>query len=84
MSADKLKIAVDALRGLETFFERPDENGLERFERVADEFRRDTGYLCPGKDCVLHNPEVRQAAYDKWVAARLDAARAVIAEREGR
>lgn len=73
-----------ALRGLETFFERPGEDSLERFERVAEEFRRDTGYLRPGKDCVRHDPEVRQAAYDKWVAGRLAAARAAIRAEAGK
>lgn len=76
--------AIGALRGLEAFFEREGEDSLERFERIADEFRRDTGFLRPGKDCVRHDPEVRQAAYDKWVAGRLAAAREAIRAEAGK
>lgn len=64
-----------AIAGLEMFFERKGECGMERFERIAAEFRRETGFLRPGKDCITHEPEVRQAAYDAWIERKLKAAR---------
>lgn len=67
-----------ALAGLELFFKRPDENSNDTFERIAAVFKRETGYLRPGKDCLIDTPEMRQAAWDAWVARKLGAARAVL------
>lgn len=67
-----------AIAGLEMFFERPGEDSMERFERIASAFRKETGFLRPGKDCITHEPEVRQAAYDAWVQRKLADARRFI------
>ena len=73
---------LEALAGLEMLFPREGENSLETFERIADAFRRETGYLRPGKDCMIHDPEVRRARYDKWIADKLAAARAALPAQE--
>lgn len=73
-----------ALQWFEMLQERPGENSLQRFERVADVFRRDTGYLRPGKDCTLYSPEERLAVWDEWVQQHIGEARAILAEAEGR
>lgn len=72
-----------ALKGLRTFFNNPGEDSLDAFERVADAFRRETGYLRPGKDCVIHDHAVRAAAWEVWVAGKIAAADAAIAISEG-
>ena len=48
--------------------QRDGEDAFEYFERVAALFQRDTGYLRPGKDCVINSPEVRMAAWKKWIS----------------
>lgn len=70
------------LAGLELFFQRPDEGATEYFDRVADVFHRETGYLRPGKDCRLHDFDTRKAEWDKWVARKLAAARALLPQME--
>lgn len=52
-----------------------EEDVLERFERIAAEFYRDTGYLAPGKDqpaamCGIPTLEQRQAAFKAWLRRR--------------
>lgn len=56
--------AIDKLLGL---VRKKDESYNDAFERIAEMFRKDTGYLRPGKDCRNHDPEVREAAYAEWV-----------------
>lgn len=60
-----------ALAGLELLFKREGEDASDAFERVAEVFRRETGYLRPGKDCRLHDIDVRRAAWDAWYASKL-------------
>ena len=74
--------ADTAIAGLEMFFERPGEDSMDRFERIAAVFRKETGFLRPGKDCRIHEPEVREAAYEAWFQRKLaDARRFLPAER---
>lgn len=68
----------DALAGLEMLYERPGEDSIEQFERIGDVFYKQTGYLRPGKDCRLHDPDVRSAVWRKWIDAKIDAARAAL------
>jgi len=53
------------------------------FERIGEQFRRDTGMLRPGKDDVLHSHETRYAEWNKWVEKKqrelVDAIRAALA-----
>ena len=49
------------------FEKKEGEDSVERFERIGRAFYKATGYVRPGKDCVLHEPMVRQAAWDKWI-----------------
>lgn len=71
---------LEALETLEAFYERKNEDSFDHFERIADWFYKETGYLRPGKDCFLHEREVREAAWTKWRAEKLAKARAAIAK----
>lgn len=68
------------LRGLVVFYRLSGEDALEHFERVAEQFYRDTHYLRPGKDCRLHGDDVRQAKWDEWVDAKVAHARSLVAD----
>lgn len=73
-----------ALAGLEMLFSREGENAADRFERVADEFYRETGVMRPGKSYPDAMPapsdEERTRVYEEWVAAKLRAARECMKE----
>lgn len=69
---------LESLASLELFFARPGEGATAHFDRVAESFHRQTGYLRPGKDCVVDSYEVRKEAWDEWVAGKLSAARALL------
>lgn len=64
---------ADALRVALAKAYDPDENVVERFDRVADEFYRATGYMRPGKAEPMgfdrHTYEEREAAFKAWVDA---------------
>lgn len=70
---------AEALEWREQFEPRDGEDSNERFERIAEVFRKETGYLRPGKDCRLHSPEERQAAWDAWMAAGRELCRLALA-----
>jgi hypothetical protein len=72
-----------ALVWREQFERRQGESSVDQFERVAENFHRETGILRPGKDCVLHSYEDRQAAWDAWMAVGLERVRAAIARATG-
>jgi hypothetical protein len=67
------------LGDLVMFYRLSGEDALDHFERVAEQFYRDTSYLRPGKDCRLHGDEVRRAKWDEWVDAKVARARALLA-----
>jgi hypothetical protein len=69
---------LEALVWREQFEAREGETSNDRFERVAEIFRRDTGYLRPGKDCRIESMEVRQQAWEEWLRAGNERARAAI------
>lgn len=82
--------APDLLEALREFAAEawdPDASATDYYERVAEEFRRATGFLRPGKDEAAggfgHSEKDRRAAWDKWVEdrarARVAKARAAIA-----
>jgi len=65
------------------------DNVLENWETVAEEFRRDTGFLRPGKSYPLEcqpDPEEQRSAWNTWLKARnvkiAAALRALIAEKD--
>ena len=72
----------EALAGLEQYFDRAGENSIERYERIAAQFYRETGIMAPGKDVSAAGGqpehEVRRERYDAWVAAKVAAARAFL------
>lgn len=70
---------AEALEWREQFEPRDGEDSNERFERIAEVFRKETGYLRPGKDCRLHSLEERQAAWDAWMAAGRELCRLALA-----
>jgi hypothetical protein len=74
-----LEQAREALSALLSLYKQPGEDADDCFERVADDFYRETGYLRPGKDCRLHDPAKRGVAWEKWIADKLTAARAALA-----
>ncbi len=75
---------LQALIWREQFEPRQGEDSNERFERIGKNFYRETGFLRPGKDCVLHSCEERQAAWDAWMNAGRERVRAAIALANGR
>jgi len=75
---------VEALAELQDVFAREGEGSLERFERLAEMFRKDTGYLAPGKDPGMcsRQPdgyELRRI-YDDWFNAKVVRAREALAQ----
>ncbi len=54
----------------------PAESDYDRFERLADEFYRATGYMAPGKDdrSNSHTYQERRDKWDEWISARQKAA----------
>ena len=77
--ADRLAKALEALQDL---FAREGECSMERFERIAEMFRKDTGYLAPGKDpgMLSQQPEGDELRriYDDWYAGKIKTARAAL------
>ena len=75
----------EALEGLELFFVRPGENSIDKFERIAAAFRRDTGKLAPGKDAPSANPDAAatHAEFDAWADSKAEAARAALRSAKG-
>lgn len=49
---------------------RPNEDSNQIFERIAADFKRDTGYLRPGKDCQTHSREERNEKWEKWTTQK--------------
>jgi hypothetical protein len=83
---EQLAKAAALADALETFVSDADVS-LESLERIAEEFRRETGFLAPGKDEAAAvnssvTAEQRRAAWNEWsgkrIRARLDAARAAL------
>ena len=71
----------DALTWTIAFFLLPHEGWKDHFERLGEVFRKETGYLRPGKDESPqsgHTYEERQAAWDKWVDDHVAAARKLL------
>jgi hypothetical protein len=70
---------VAAIEGLEQFFQRNEETSIDKFDRVAEQFRKDAPASYGGED----DYDARREAYDAWVASKIDAARAAIAQAKG-
>ena len=81
----RVKALVEAMDGLQQFFAMPDECSIGRFDRLAEQYRRETGNFAPGKsipsayndstDC-----ETRRKDYDDWVQSKVTACRAALAQ----
>ena len=74
---------LEALESLADLFARDGETSIDRFERLAAMFHRDTGFLAPGKDAPAagamqpDDDELRRI-YDDWYNAKIIAARTAI------
>lgn len=70
---ERVRVLEDAVKRAVAWVHDPDEDPVQRFERIAEEFRRDTGFLRPGKSeppgYAMDEVE-RQAAWEKWVNDR--------------
>lgn len=85
-TADGMTAALlKALDDLQDVFAREGECSMERFERLAGMFYRDTGYLAPGKDQPMggadqpDGDELRRI-YDDWFSAKVTRAREAISK----
>ncbi len=72
-----------ALVELADVFALDGEGSIERFERLAAMFRKDTGYLAPGKDQPMGGSDQPdgdklRAIYDAWYSGKVTRARAAI------
>ncbi len=59
------------------------EDSIEKFERIGEVFRKETGYLRPGKDCRIDDPETRRIAWEKWQDMHADKAKQALAKAKG-
>jgi hypothetical protein len=78
---------LEALEQLADVFAYDGEDSMYRFERLAEMFRKDTGYLAPGKDpgmasCQPDGEELRRI-YDGWFNAKVQRARTAIRKARG-
>lgn len=78
----ELREALQTVTGL---FALDGENSMERFERLAVWFRKDTGYLAPGKDqpmCGADQPDGDElrAIYDSWFLGKVQNARLALSQ----
>jgi hypothetical protein len=71
-----------ALRGLEMFFKRPDENPVGKFDRIAMAYYAETGNAPPGKswpeEIDNETPEEKRERFEAWVDGKAAAARAIL------
>lgn len=77
---------LEALEWSEQFNRRPNEDHLECFERIAEVFYRQTGYLRPGKDASPQtgsSTDERHAAWDAWIADGIARTRVAIQKATG-
>ena len=68
----------DELKWFEQFYPREGETRSDLFERIGRNFHDATGMLRPGKDCRIHDHALRSEVWQTWVAAHLEAARAIL------
>ena len=77
---------VAALEWHEQFMPRDGEASSGRYDRIAEVFYKETGYIAPGKDapmCSGTSYEDRLAAWDKWAKDGLERTRAAIKAAKG-
>ena len=87
-NARLIAAAPDMFAALE-FAERrsrqPEEGHTEYYERIAEEFFAQHGYLAPGKDDPVQSvpPEQRREAWEKFLSEPAEARRAALAKARG-
>ena len=78
---DALDATREALAELFALYRRKGEDCNEHFERVGEDFRRDTGMLRPGKDSMMDDREERAVLFDAWRDKKYVAAQSAIRPR---
>ena len=75
----------DALEGLEMLYSRENESANDTFERIAEVFYNETGYLRPGKSYPMgfEPPQDRLSIWNEWCAKKVNAARMAMAKAQG-
>ena len=73
---------AEASAGIAELYAGAGENINDSFERVSGLFRRDTGYIAPGKDCRIHDYGTRALAWTAWMEGRIEKLRAALAKYE--
>lgn len=69
---------IAAARALAVRYQRPGEDVIDRFERVAEMFRRETGFMAPGKDAPAaayageDRARERDDAWNAWSRKPID------------
>lgn len=78
---------LSALEQLQDVFAHEGECSMERFERLAAMFRKDAGFLAPGKDpgMLSQQPEGDELRriYDDWFSAKVTRARTALSKAKG-
>ena len=74
-----------ALEFAERRSRQPEEGHTEYYERIAEEFFVQHGYLAPGKDDPVQSvpPEQRREAWEKFLSEPAEARRAALAKARG-
>ncbi len=57
---------------IQLWYGLPGEGANEIFERIAADFKRETGYLRPGKDCRMYSREERGKVWEEWTEKKND------------
>lgn len=70
----------ELLQKIQDWRGRPGEDSNQIFERIAEDFLKDTGFLRPGKDCQRHSREERNEVWEKWITEKNNQLDAEIAE----
>lgn len=76
---------LEALASLAELYAMPGESNVDRFERVAELFHRETGCVAPGKDIAAASGDSmsgveRLTRWENWYANRAEKARAALAK----
>lgn len=81
--SDEVRRLREALERLTELYALPGESNVDRFERVAEMFYRETGCYAPGKDVAAAAGDStsmveRVARWEAWYVARAEKGRAAL------
>jgi len=84
VTTDTRDALLNAARRIDERCAKDGEGPIRRFERLAEMFRRETGFMAPGKDAPAAgyagegHERQRQAAWEAWSKAPFDELRAAL------